>query len=246
MTRVKHSLKMQTMVCATNRWIWSVRWGYHLSSRMASECRRICTTGERDMDNNHGTWFDGMWQGVALYVGNTTQASDAAVECCKVHMEFQLAKDGSQWLELERSNPAGYCQYNLRAFSENARLAANAGLYNVWSYKTVTNGSSIADAIDFLLPYALGEKPWPYPNIDSVSWGSLWPVLRSASVALKNKKYEEAACKLYKAEAAWGTPLWVPHTAAGTPSTLVATTLSAHYETDILNLFEPPIYDVTC
>lgn len=162
-------------------------------------------------------------------------------------MEFQLAKDGSQWLELERSNPAGYCQYNLKAFAENARLAANAGTFDIWTYKTVKNGSSIAEAIDFLLPYALGEVPWPYPNIDSVSWSGLWPVLRSASVALKERSYEEAACKLYKAMTTSDVSVLLPHMHPRTMvHALTTPTLSSHYDTDILNLFEPPIYTVTC
>lgn len=60
-----------------------VRLRSHVENARGMFCA-MASTGERDMDNNHGTWFDGMWQGVALYVDNVTQATQAANECAKV------------------------------------------------------------------------------------------------------------------------------------------------------------------
>ena len=46
--------------------------------------------GERDMANNHGTWFDVMWQGVSLTLGNTSVASIAASEVATRRVDKQV------------------------------------------------------------------------------------------------------------------------------------------------------------
>ena len=44
----------------------------------------------------------------------------------------QVAANGSEWIELERANPSGYCVYNLIAFTLNADLARNGRTSNLW------------------------------------------------------------------------------------------------------------------
>jgi hypothetical protein len=59
-------------------------------------------SGERDMTNNHGSWFDVMWQGVALSLGNHSVATEAASEVATRRVDTQILADGREWIELER------------------------------------------------------------------------------------------------------------------------------------------------
>lgn len=59
---------------------------------------------------------DGLW----------SQAT-AGKEVLEKRISLQIRPNGSEWIELERNVPSGYCQYNLMALSECADLAASAG-----------------------------------------------------------------------------------------------------------------------
>ena len=75
----------------------------------------------------------------------------------------EIEPDGSQPEELGRTRSWHYCVFNLRAFVELASLGDRAGV-NLWLY-TTPDGRSLRKAIDWLLPYALGQKPCAWPPI---------------------------------------------------------------------------------
>ena len=66
--------------------------------------------GERNMANNHGTWYDSTWQAVALHAGNIPNASAAVDEVKHRRIDLQILWNGHEWIELERANNCGYCQ----------------------------------------------------------------------------------------------------------------------------------------
>lgn len=146
--------------------------------------------GERKMANNHGSWYDTVWQSVAHFAGNATANKLAAEEVIQVRIPTQILPDGREWIELERAAPAGYCMYNLLALTVNADLArfANTGV-DIWNYET-KDGRSLKKAIDWLLPYALNEKPWPYKQIEPAKWSGLHEVTRLAGNAYLERSYE--------------------------------------------------------
>merc|ERR1712032_1729453 len=118
-----------------NEEVWSADSDAALRSWFATFLRYMGSheaQGERNMRNNHGTWYDVTWQSVALFVNNLTLAEEAAQEVNDLRIATQILPNGTEWIEVQRSVPSGYCQYNLQAMTENADLAASFGLVDVW------------------------------------------------------------------------------------------------------------------
>src|SRR4029078_3978588 len=112
---------------------------------------------EHAAKNNHGTWYFVQAIDFALFTGNKTLATSLAEES-KARLDNQLASDGRQPLELDRTKGLGYSTMNLRGWFEAATLAQHTGV-DLWNYKT-SKGASLQTALDWLKPYALGEKKW--------------------------------------------------------------------------------------
>ena len=105
------------------------------------------------------------------------------------------------------------------ALSQAAAMADHAfGIQqlDIWKYESI-KGSSLRRAIDWLLPFALGEVHWPYKEIHQPTWTGLAPVLRRASKACDNKTYEVACCRILS----WND-----------------------YAKQVLNLWAPPVFIV--
>ena len=154
--------------------------------------------GERRMTNNHGSWYDTDWLSIAQLNGDTAAAVKAAQEVRLKRVAYQLLPNGSEWIELERNVPSGYCQYNLKALTESADLAAGLGAANdVWGFETA-DGRSLRKSIDWLMAYATGSTPWPYKQPEAPDWQTMVVVLRRASRQFKNQTYERAACMVAK------------------------------------------------
>lgn len=97
-------------------------------------------------------------------------------------ISLQILSNGSEWIELERNVPSGYCQYNLQALTTCADLSmslllpdsdattsmtstgsggsGSSGGSSVWDFST-EDGRSLRKAIDWLLPYAANQTRWP-------------------------------------------------------------------------------------
>ena len=178
--------------------------------------------GERRMENNHGSWYDADWLSISLFNGDSASAKAAAKEAQHRRIALQISPNGSEWIELERNVPSGYCQYNLMALSTVADLAASAGAVDVWGFETDA-GASLRQSIDWLLPFATNESAWPWKQPETPSWKSMEVVLRRASRHFKNRTYEEGACKVYQG--------------AGE---------ARYYARSVLNLQLPPQFDVKC
>ena len=75
-------------------------------------------------------------------------------ECQKCGRE--LEPDGRQPEELQRTRSWHYAIFNLQAFVALANLGDAAGV-DLWRYQT-PDGRSIRKAINWLLPFALGQQ----------------------------------------------------------------------------------------
>lgn len=109
--------------------------------------------------NNRRTWYYAQVVAVAMFVGDKKLAAQTA-EKGKTPIDEQIASDGSQPQEQNRTKIWAYSTYNLGALLRLAWAANNAGvdLFNYVGKK----GGSIHEVLDYLAPYAAGSHNWPY------------------------------------------------------------------------------------
>jgi len=152
--------------------------------------------GEIDEKNNHGSWMDQQIVGFALFLGDKELAKSVTETARTKRVAFQIMADGREPEELARTKSFSYSVFNLDAL---VRLAEEAKKVNVdlWGYKA-DDGASIRAALDFLAPYALGEKTWTYKALNGVEGDSLTEPLLLAAANYRSAAYLAAAKKLEK------------------------------------------------
>jgi hypothetical protein len=135
---------------------------------------------EAASENNHGTYYDVQVVSYALFLNKKELATTVLSEAAKRRIATQIEPDGRQPLELARTKAWSYSVGNLAGLIVLARLGEHVDI-DLWSYESV-DGRSIHAALDFLAPYALGEREWTYPQINGFSADLLHPLLRYASL----------------------------------------------------------------
>lgn len=145
---------------------------------------------ERAAKNNHGTWYAAQAIDYALFTSDAKLAHELAEES-KRRLDSQITAEGKMPLELERTTALGYSIFNLVAWHRLATLAKQAGT-DLFHY-TNTRGSGIRAAVDWLLPYATGEKKWEYQQIHAFSKAELYELLLYAYRNYNDNKYLAAA-----------------------------------------------------
>jgi hypothetical protein len=123
-------------------------------------------TDERHALNNHGIWYDMQILSFSLFLHKKEFARSYTDSVLK-RIPVQIEPDGRQPLELERTTALGYSTFNLEAWFKTAILASHLGV-DIWNYKTA-DGRGLQKALDWLLPYAVGEKKWTYQQIKEYS-----------------------------------------------------------------------------
>jgi hypothetical protein len=139
---------------------------------------------EAGWKNNHGSAYDVQVSCVALFVGRSDVAGQVLRTAGERRIAVQIEPDGSQPLELERTKSWGYSNMNLDALMELALLGERFGI-DLWNY-TTNDGRCIRKAIDFLLPYALGERRWAW-----VQFSPLDPERMYWSTGLAASRYHD-------------------------------------------------------
>jgi len=148
---------------------------------------------EEKATNNHGTWFDVQIASIAYYISDFDTLDTLLKAEGTKRIATQVEPDGSMPQEIARTTSFHYSWFALTAFMDVADIGRNRKI-DVWNFSTKDN-RSIQQAIDFLVPYAIGSKPWPYQQIDPFD-GDFFPVFRRASIAYNSSYYENLIKKL--------------------------------------------------
>ena len=118
---------------------------------------------ESAAENNHGTFAAMQKAGIALFVGNRTLAKQIILET-KPRIDAYISPNGSQPLELVRTRSWHYSTFDLVAYTRLAAIGKKVGV-DLWSYEGL-QGQSINGAVKFIVPAAIGQRAWAYPELD--------------------------------------------------------------------------------
>lgn len=112
--------------------------------------------------NNHGTWYEVQ---VATYAMFTGENDIAQHFIGRLHnrIAFQIQQDGKQPAELVRTRSFHYSVMNLEGLCHAVFMGERLGFD--LAHFCAEDGGSIKTALDFLLPFALKEKEWPYQQV---------------------------------------------------------------------------------
>ena len=146
--------------------------------------------------NNHGSWYDQQFAGIALFLGNTSLARNVIETAKTKRIAFQIRADGREPLELARTKSFSYSTFNLMALMRLAQNSQRLGV-DLWDYRA-PDGGSIRAALNFLLTYTMGEKPWPYKSLNGVESGGLVEPLLLAAIHYHSSDYLHDAEKFEK------------------------------------------------
>ncbi|MCX6172779.1 MAG: alginate lyase family protein [Flavobacterium sp.] len=148
---------------------------------------------EADSKNNHGTFYSEQVIAFALFT-NRLDIVNSEIEVFKNRMENQLKPDGSQPFELERTKSWNYVNMNLYGYFLIAKLAENNNV-SLWNQQ-ISEGKSLRNALEWILPYLKNEKVWEYEQIQKISFGETIKILKLAAKKYSNPEYEALAKKI--------------------------------------------------
>jgi len=141
--------------------------------------------------NNHRTWYQVQVSSIALFLNKTNITRDILKNDIDKLIAAKIRPDGTQPFETDRRTSLDYYIFNLLAFFNLAKIGDHTGI-DLWDHKT-HQGSGLQEALDYLLPYALGKKMWPYEQIKTVDKGKLMDLLCQATIHYSgNETYKEA------------------------------------------------------
>jgi hypothetical protein len=151
---------------------------------------------EHQSKNNHGTIYDSQTTSFALFTDNKELAKKILTGSLQ-RLTVQLTPEGEQPLELARTKAYSYSTMNLNdGWFNLALLGKHAGV-DLWNYQT-TDGRSIRKALDWLIPYGLGEKEKTRKQIVPYNTSELYRLLILAGTAYKDAAYFKQAASLQK------------------------------------------------
>lgn len=149
---------------------------------------------EGEAANNHRSFYDQQVAAIAFFLGRTDVAVQRLQDARDNVVAKQIDPDGSQPLELRRTRSWHYSLYNLGALLRLIALGRHAGIA-LGGFATV-DGRSIRGALDYVLTFGLGKKPWPFPEIGPWDPKPLAPLLLQASWEFKDPRYRGAARRI--------------------------------------------------
>jgi Alginate lyase len=131
--------------------------------------------------NNHGTYYAVQLSAIAFLLNkpditkqllkSTMQGlSNAPLENVSRLISVKINPDGTQPFEISRANSLHYHIWNLYGLDLLARIGDQLGV-DLWNYQI--HGGGIRKALDFTIPYALGNQTWPYSKIKVLSYDDL-------------------------------------------------------------------------
>jgi len=149
---------------------------------------------EATAKNNHGTFYDVQVVSFALFLGRKELAKSVLEAAKTKRIAMQVESDGRQLLELARTKAWSYSIMNLDGLMLLAELGDRVGV-DLWNYKT-HDGRSIRRALDFLAPFAFGEKKWAYQQLGAWPPQMLFPLIRRAASHYNDAEFKTLTTKL--------------------------------------------------
>jgi Alginate lyase len=143
---------------------------------------------EARAENNHGTWYDVQVAALAIFTARDELAKDRLSEFHRKRIIAQVEADGRQPRELTRTRAWDYSLFNLQAFFDAASIAGKLSI-DLWSPRS-DDQRSIRRALDWLVPFATGERKWTYAQITRFQPEKLAPLLRRAGIVYRDPAYE--------------------------------------------------------
>lgn len=138
--------------------------------------------------NNHGTWYDVQVAAFGLFVGERELAREVLERAATRRIAAHIQPDGRQPHELARTRSFSYSTMNLRGMFELATLGERVEV-DLWRFET-DDGRGIRRALEWLIPFALGEQEWGYEQLGGLDPARLAPLLRRAARAYGEPRYE--------------------------------------------------------
>jgi len=125
---------------------------------------------EAESPNNHGSFYFNQLASLQVLVGDTDGAKDTLQKYFSTLFQGQIAGNGEQPLESDRTRPYHYRAYNLAAMITNAKLAEYVGFAGAWDTKS-SSGGTIKQAVDFAMGQPAGDDDPTelYPHVAAVA-----------------------------------------------------------------------------
>jgi Alginate lyase len=150
--------------------------------------------------NNHGTYYDVQVTSFALFLRKKELATNILQASRSKRIALQVEPDGRQPLELARTKAWSYSVGNLDGLMLLARLGENVGI-DLWNYQT-SDGRSIRKALDFLVPFAFGDKKWAHQQLGDWPPQMLFPLIRRAAAHYGDAPFQLVVAKVPSLDAA--------------------------------------------
>lgn len=125
--------------------------------------------GESKANNNHGTTYDVQLLAFSLYCNDKTTAREIIKAFPEKRIFTQIEPEGSQPLELKRTQGFMYSWYNMNHMLDFCIMAKRFGM--PVDNATSTDGRSFYKAVEFLAQYVgKNASEWPYTQMNE--WDS--------------------------------------------------------------------------
>lgn len=143
--------------------------------------------------NNHGSFYDMQVAAYSLFAGDEATAKRAVERATDLRIASQIAADGRQHAELERTTPFHYSAFNLDAMENIARYGEQLGV-KVW--QTRAEGRGIQRGLDYLASFAARPETWPYKELRRAETELALSVLLRAERAYRDGRYAKVVAEL--------------------------------------------------
>lgn len=117
--------------------------------------------------NNHGTFYDLQVLSMAIFTGRDALIKKICTTAYERRVREQIGIDGRQPLELARTMAMHYSLANIRGLCMISNMALANGYVNFISDDTERGYCIIKSAIDYIYPYVLDPKSFPYKESHS-------------------------------------------------------------------------------